>query len=412
MISVKKWNSFDRDDLFFLAYLLLFLNTMLATYINFDANAAVTADYIARFLFVLFLGVCIASLIMRRDYTVMEILSIGGILILGGLSYFLAGTHVFLDFTLIMAISKGIDFKKFIKRLIVFLVVFILVMICLTGLGILSSAIREKTYISQTRYSMGFNHPNVLGVLIFELIAAVVVLERKNLKAVHLWLLLGLGLVFYWITGSQSSLVAVCLLIAAALLYKLLARKALTPRQMKIVITVVLIVAVITVFLLIYYYWGRSEEMAYQNLAGRIRQAQRYFNAYGVNLFGTDFLTGNYVALPGYAPAYSYLDNGEAWYLLRLGIVGFTVFFYTYIRMLIKTINRREFVLCIVATVFLVYSLTESTSLRVPFDFMIIYAGTMLYSGNTYRKMRSKGMLGGTKHVSTDQLGLNHEQIN
>ncbi len=125
------------------------------------------------------------------------------------------------------------------------------------------------------------------------------------------------------------------------------------------------------------------------------------------------------MALPGYASAYEALDNGEMWYLLRFGIVGCGIFFYTFVRMIIKTVNKREFVLCIIAIVYFVYSLTENTACRVPFDFMIVYAAMMLYSGNLFQKERSERTIADragqtwrsveTEPVSSDSVGIGHE---
>ncbi len=387
-----------RDDLFYLAWLFLFLDSMLSVYIYFGDAAANPANRVSQVCYLLFLGVCVLSLLMRGSYTTMEILSIGCLLILGVLSYLFCDSHVFMDLTFLFAISNNVDFEKFMKRVVVTLALFLFVVICLACLDVLNSVVKTRSDNDQMRNSLGFGHPNVLGLLVFQVIAGVVVLERKCLKTVHLWLLLALGLIFYWISKSQTLLVGVCLLIGTLLVYKWLARKALTPRQMKIVLSVVLIAAAAVVVLVIYHYWLYPDSMPFATLAGRFRQAHRYLNAYGLSAFGKEIVTGSYVALPGYAEAYSYLDNGEMWYLIRLGVVGCAVFFYTYVRMIIKAVNRREFVLCIVAVVYLIYTLTENSAMRIPFNFMIIYAGMMLYSGNELQREMVMRRRMGSRH--------------
>ncbi len=409
-----------RDDLFYLAYLFLFLDSMLSTYIYFGDSAAGPANRVSQVCYLLFLGVCVLSLLLRKNYDTMEILSIAGLLILGVVSYFLCDSHVFFDLTLMISISKNVDFEKFMKRAVITLVLFLFIVICLSGLEMLNSVVKTRSDNDQMRNSLGFGHPNVLGLLVFQVIAGVIVLERKRLKTVHLWLLLALGLIFYWVTKSQTLLVGVCLLIGSVLIYKWLARKILTPRQMKIVISIILIAAAAIVFLVIYYYWGDPDSLPFATLAGRIRQAHRYLNAYGLSAFGKEILTGSDVILPGYEMGYSYLDNGEMWYLIRLGVVGCAVFFYTYVRMIIKAVNKREFVLCIVAVVYLFYTLTENSAMRVPFNFMILYAGMMLYSGNQLQRERTARRLQGSMNRAArercmiwneETTGISHEQI-
>ncbi len=270
-----------RDDLFYLAYLFLFLDSMLSVYIYFGDAAVAPANRVSQVCYILFLGVCVLSLIMRRAYTAREIISVGGLLVLGVLSYFLSDSHVFMDLTLMIAISKNVDFGKFIKRLVITLVIFLFVVICLAGLDILQSVVKTRSDNDQMRNSLGFGHPNVLGLLVFQLIAAVIVLERKRLKTIHLWLLLALGLIFYWVSKSQTLLVCVCALIGGVLLYKLLARKLFTSRQMKIVLGIVVIAAIAAVALVIYRYWGDPESLSFATLAGRIRQAHRYLTPTG-----------------------------------------------------------------------------------------------------------------------------------
>lgn len=363
---------------------------MISTHLNLGDPISDGANYTAKAFYVLFLGVCVLSLVMRATYTTQEILEIGVLLILGILSYLIADGHFFFDITLLIAISKNIDFEKFLKRAIILMILFAFVVICLASLDVISSVVKERVDNTQMRNSLGFAHPNTLGLLVFEVIAGVIALERKRLKTVHLWLLLAVGVIFYFITRSQTCLLGTVLLVFAVLIYKWLQKKALSPKRMQVLITLVIIIAAVVTILIIRYYWVRPDELGFQTLSGRITLAQKYLDAYGVNLFGHDILTGRDIALPGYAADYSYLDNGEIWYLVRLGIVGFVVFFYVYVRMIVQTIRKKEFVLCIIAVVYLVYSLTEEPALRIPFNFMIIYAAISLYDG-TFLKQEKSG---------------------
>ncbi len=412
-ISLTKMYTGFRDDLFFCAYLFLFLNAMISTHLNLGDPISDGANYTAKAFYVLFLGVCALSLVLRGTYTTQELLAIGILLILGILSYYISNGHFFFDLTLIIAIAKGVDFEKFLKRALVLLILFAFVIICLAGLEIISSVVKERVDNTQMRNSLGFTHPNTIGLLVFEVIAGVIALERKRLKTVHLWLLLAVGVIFYLITRSQSCLLGTVLLVFAVLIYKWLQRKAFSPRQMQIFISVVLIIAAVVTILFIRYYWVRPEELGFQTLSGRITLAQKYLDAYGVNLFGHDILTGRDVALPGYAADYSYLDNGEIWYLVRLGIVGFVVFFFVYVRMIVQAIRQKEFVLCIIAAVYLIYSLTEGTALRIPFNFMIIYAAISLYGGNFLKQEEAKNRCGARLQYRAphkELSGNDHEQ--
>ncbi len=402
-----------RDDLFYLAWLFLLLDAMLSTYLAFGDAAAGPANTVSQVCYLAFLGVCVLSLILQGQYNVMEIFSIGGLLVLGVLSYALCDSHVFLDLTLMVAIARHVDWELFIKRLVITLAAFLFIVICASGLGLLETVVKERSTSDQIRYSLGFGHPNVLGLLVFQLIAGVIVLERKCLKTVHLWLLLALGIIVYAISRSQTLLLCVCVLVGAALVYKWLARKVLTPRQMKIVFSLVLIAVAVVAFAIIYYYWGNPNAMPFETLAGRFRQAHRYLNAYGLSAFGRQIVTGSKVAIPGYAADYSYLDNGEMWYLIRLGIVGCAVFFYMYVRMIVKALHQREFVMVILAVVYLFYTLTENSAMRISFNFMILYAGMMIYGGSSLRLERVRRRCAGRMRYAslhTEKADIGHGQ--
>ncbi len=269
-VTVQKAYIRWRDDLFFLAYLFLFFYAMFSQYLFFSESTGSWTDTFARVLYVLFIGACVLCLILRETFSVLEILSVGGLLILGVLSYLYCGDHIFFDLTLIIAIAKGVDFEKFLKRAAIMLALFLFVVICLAGLEVLSSVVKSRVDNEQMRNSLGFGHPNALGLMVFQLIAIVIAVERKRLKTVHLWLLLGLGLVFYWVTKSQSCLIAVCLLIGAVLVYKLFARKVWSQRQMKIVFGIILAAVAVGLAVAIRYFWINPDVLTFSTLSDRI----------------------------------------------------------------------------------------------------------------------------------------------
>lgn len=115
-------------------------------------------------------------------------------------------SNVIISF-LFLAVSKDIDLKKFFKTDLFFRIIMFLSKVVPAILGITNSGrfvvFQEGVY--RERYSLGFEHPNVLGINLFNIFVLAVLVYREKLKAYHYIGLLVINYFFYSYTDSRTS---------------------------------------------------------------------------------------------------------------------------------------------------------------------------------------------------------------
>ncbi|MCD7944104.1 MAG: hypothetical protein LUH43_04350 [Clostridia bacterium] len=365
------------NEIFFCAYAILFLTYMiycarLNTWLGDEA-----VESLGKYTYIIFLIICTFSFLLRR-YNIYNLIGTTILILVGILTYIYSGEHEFFDLILLIVIAQDIDFQLFLKRALRWQCLIVCFVVILSLVGIIDSWSEVRAYNGVYRVSLGFSHPNMIGMLVFQIIAELIWIYRNN-RIFTYALSIGLGLIQFYFTNSQSSIIAIFLIVICNVLYDLFLTSKLTIEQIKKFVLIALIIGFILVGCLVRYYWIYPEELFSTTLAKRITLSQSYLAAYDVKLFGQSIENGTWVQLPGTSLGYYYLDNAFLTLLLHFGLAATIVFTFLQAKMIKDVVRKSDIRMLFTIAVYLIYSLTENTFYLAAFNFTLIYACVCIY---------------------------------
>ena len=323
--------------------------------------------------------IILISLIIMNKYTKKQILIM---IILSSIALTISykmKSNTLLKNLLIIFACKDIDFYKFIK--VDFFIRFILYVsvILLNQKGLIESydiyRITEKGIIE--RKSLGFSHPNYLGITTFILCCEWLYIRKFKVNLLTI-IPLALGwFVIYDIANSRS----------AALVFILLLAIYFALMQWKVISTNKIFSKIITYFPIICFVLSMIEYMIYlkepeilnkmdENVYLRAYFISEYINKYDWNLFGTK-ISGD-EEMP--------LDNAYFYIIIHCGILAefiFVYYFYKLLNKIYKNILAKDdkllYQLVTILISFLILGLSESAWISVAMNpFLIAFSKLLI----------------------------------
>ena len=161
-------------------------------------------------------------------YSRKEYLVIAMFLGLGAISYFVTGRNEIVRVVMFIAACKNIDMKNCLK--LVFYLTFsgCLLIMSLSIFGIGGDIALTQDYgrgSVETRYVLGMGHPNALQCMVWALTILGLYLYGEKMKWYGYLVILGINLLFFLLTDSKTSLLAVVFAIFYVAIYRFAQRK-------------------------------------------------------------------------------------------------------------------------------------------------------------------------------------------
>lgn len=159
----------------------------------------------------------------RKEYLVIALF-----LGLGAISYFVTGRNEIVRVVMFIAACKNIDMKHCLK--LVFYLTFsgCLLIMSLSIFGIGGDIALTQDYgrgSVETRYVLGMGHPNALQCMVWALTILGLYLYGEKMKWYGYLVILGINLLFFLLTDSKTSLLAVVFAIFYVAIYRFAQRK-------------------------------------------------------------------------------------------------------------------------------------------------------------------------------------------
>ena len=296
-----------------------------------------------------------------------------------GLSCFKCrATNLFISFLFLYYSNVIIDKKKFARTVIVLFAAMLIVVSSLSVSGLISMSVKERATSDALRYSLGFIHPNQVGIIVFEIIAMIFYIDAgtKHYRKYIKYIISGfLTIVTFLITNTFSFVALAMLLMAASFAYDvLLCQGWFSQKSLKRFFRIGLIVLAVIVAVVVYRIWNNPSILqgSLKTLRTRFVLSQRYIKAYGIKPFGSKIITGDDVAIPGFSSGYFYLDNGYARLLVEYGLIaGLTVMLGLF-RAVSNLIRIPKWQYLIIMLCLLVYLFNEQRMITVFFNPMLL----------------------------------------
>lgn len=252
---------------------------------------------------------------------------------------------------------------------------------------------------SVTRDTLGFLHPNYIGILVLIICISVSVTYLQEKLLLSITIIGALTVFNMYVAYSRSAALLSLIQIILLLLFFFV-----NSQRMRSILSYCMLGIVSICILLSYsamvFYRGNNLVWATLNkiLSGRLRLANGYFEMYPLTLFGRDYAGSKVIAwnFDG-TPRDFVVDNAYAHLLLRYGIIPTVIFLAAYLFVMYKLAATNAWNGVLFGLVlFAIYGLTETHGIRIDTNFLLYYLGSYLLFENKYftkEQSRSSGKI-------------------
>lgn len=229
---------------------------------------------------------------------------------------------------------------------------------------------------SVVRHSLGFAHPNILGIRVFQLMAYNLYIYRNNLNVKN-YILAAICILFsYKIPNAQASVVGIFLLMLGFSIYQIF--KVRFPKLLKSYSYVLFCFSVLANIVSIYYGIHGIKKgtiiMAFDNvLSNRLSGAHHTYLYYGISIFGQKMVTG--IVNGRYF-------NGDNVYMLLLMQYGFIVYFLfsiAYFICLMNMIKKKKYAFAVILSIYALYGIMQNDILSLSFNIFLLAIAELIY---------------------------------
>lgn len=409
----------NKSQLYKYGELLFFSSVILAfiDYILFDCTnfSKIIPSVFGNILTIIIYLLLLLKIIFFSYYTSKEIkiiLLLTGIVILS-----LLCSKNLLIFKLFLFIigNKNISTKKLFNLIRKLIVSSLVITICCSFLNIIESHNILRDNSSFIRYSLGFNHPNILSMFIFQFILISLFLDYKKFNVKYMIFYLTIILVTYFITDSRttSMLGLSCYFIFLFIHFLKLDTGSYVDSnsnfikismqekidfiknnlaQKKAIKKFFLLLKNFFVFLPAFLGFGSLFLGKYYNVtlsqlnnlfSGRLMYINVFLNMYGIHLFGTYVPYGSsYINSKGELVPLI-LDNAYANITIRFGLIILILLLIAYSLLTKKLISQKQIISLLIVSVYLVFGLMESHFIYITANFSLFFLSQVLYESNT-----------------------------
>lgn len=248
------------------------------------------------------------------------------------------------------------------------------------------------------RHSMGFIHPNQLGLRVFQLIMCRLFLHRNRFRMADIVISV-LGVVFvYYVPNSQTSFGALIILFFLTIIYAFIRDKDYIVMKTAgvILISTSILLNVICVVLstrpLIHKFWVEINQF----ISFRFSYCYRVYKIYGITFWGNDIaVTMSEREMRGMQNLGKlYLDNAYLSLILRFGILMFVLFSLMYYLTMYYFMQHNQLYIVIIMFVYSVYGIMETGMYQMSHNIILLAISYLIYnkiaSDGTYKYVKGR----------------------
>lgn len=278
--------------------------------------------------------------------------------------------------------AKHADFEKTIRivyRALLFAILFVFLLYSCHRIGDYTM-VRDNV----TRHSLGFSHPNQLGVRVFQLIACHCYLHRHKMRAVDYGIAAAAAAFAYIVPNSQSScmcIAALALLLAICCLLEKYAQSMLSFYG-KSLLAAAALLNILSVFLSLIDVKGHAVLRQIDMwMSYRFSHSFEVLQVYGIPLWGQKiFLMEEERQKMGIIDGAGrlYLDNAYMSLLIKYGIVSYLIFSAAYLFLMNDCRKKKRYFTVSILLVYALYGVMENAVFMMSHNiFLLAFAGMM-----------------------------------
>lgn len=333
------------------------------------------------------------QIIFFQDYQIKELVIIAIVSLPIIYATSLANYNTLLSTWIFVIASKNIDLKKltgiaYYVQLIMVIVVLVL---------FFNGYVNENSFYRGTvlRHSLGFTHPNQLGIRVFLIFICRCFHRKDRLNILDAIVTFIAAIVLNIVTNSQTSVYCMILLSIIICAYELATRMRLNMNAWSNFFIVLAIVSnSVSVFLSIIDVKKHNILKHVDDyMSHRFSQCHRTIGFYGINLFGQDIKLTVKKNITGVIYHF-WLDNAYVSLILRYGVIVFFIFSALYICTMVYLKRTQQFLLIAILGLYAIYGIMENNFFAMAQNLFLLTLSYPIYhriSGNkkdSVRKVR------------------------
>lgn len=378
------------DILVFYVYLLFQITHILY-------NVTVLTPYMKIFRILVYVFFMVIIFLNAKKYKIKEIFIMGILTLLIGVSTYITDKENLLIVMLFIISFKSIDFEKVIKYDIAVKIILITILLILYELGFTTEYVTYRAD-GTVRSTLGFTHPNVLGIYILSLCADVFYLNYSK-KTLLFPIFSGISIIIVNnVSNSRTS--TMCMVLLLVLWFFSLRKNNKKQIKSKLLKYSIFIFTGITyVFVCIYRMKSSFSFLLNKIFSGRLSYINNFLSEYTIKLFGNKVNFISTQQATGSVVQAWVLDNAYFYLLIVNGIICFIIVAIAYYLFLKKlTIENDKRLICIYI-VYLFLGLTESNVFDITYNIFLICLGELVFKEYSKKYINNKGSESDDKEI-------------
>ncbi len=294
-------------------------------------------------------------------------------------SYSITKSNQFIILFLFIVASKDIKEDEFIKKDLKFKLFLLIFLTICWLLGFSENVIKYRDD-GKIRNSIGFNHPNSLGLCLFSICCGITYVNYNKKNIVKFIFPIISLIICTIICDSRAAQIGIILLIIMQISLPYLKNK---QKLLKFINISPLILLVLSYFITIQYGKGSGIAIELNKISNtRVFWMYTFYENYGINLFGHFFESyGSDVAY-----AMKVLDNAYMNLLIHYGLINTIIIVFTTIKLLKNAQTNKKYNIYIYMIPMLFYGLMEKNLFSLELNGALIYYSEILFFKNQKNK--------------------------
>lgn len=373
----KKWNF---NNIYFFTFVLWY-STKVVFNTTIGTIGGIPADTIKGLInLIVFALLSFQIALLLPSFVKKKILLLAGITMLIFVSTVLSGDGALIFVWMFIAASKNKNWNKLIEIAYIILLVMVPVIAVLSLVGV----IEDKTIAMRgvQRFSLGFSHPNQLGLRIFQLVIYHCYLNKGKFGWLGYFFII-LAIAFaYKIPNSQTACICLAVFLLLILAYKFIEglRPCILKTYARVLLTGTVLVNVFSI-LLSAIDVNKNILLSKVNewMSARFSLCHKVWQIYGISFLGQKVhITEKERELAGVTEGL-WLDNAYVSILLRYGILVYLLFSIAYIWLVKYVISKKNYILVTILFLYALYGVMENGFYTLIHNVFLIMMAVLLY---------------------------------
>ena len=346
-----------RDNFIYIVLGLWLVNELLSgtnihTILFWDKDAVNTFATMVTFL-ALFIQIFFFQVYTRNEVLAMIALSVLIILI----TYYSSLNYMAASWLFIFA-SKKLDFNRIVQIVYYILLLTILLVIFLFLIGNIKETVMYRN--GNIRHSLGFSHPNFLGMQLFNLTTCRYYMNHKNLKISDFIFALGAALLAFIYPNTLTATFAIAIVSVIFFIFHLYdGNEAMHYLLSRAMVYVAIMCNICSVVLSVISLGGNNVlNMVDLMMSQRFSQSHKTLEYYGIPILGQKIssrihVRGRYISF--------FLDNAYMAILIRYGYIMYIVFSLFFLFTMIYLIKCKKYYMAMAFACYSIYGVMENS---------------------------------------------------